>query len=83
MTRPGDLVEVDTLDVRPLPGVALNYYIGRDLDSRWDVLGVYTCATATTATSFLGQLIDRMPFEVRTIQVDGGSEFAAEFEQEG
>ena len=76
------MVEVDTLDVRPLPGVVLKHYTGRDLASRWDVVAVYTRATATTATSFLGQLIDRMPFEVRAIQVDGGSEFAAEFEQE-
>ncbi len=81
-TEPGDLVEVDTLDVRPLPGVVLKHYTGRDLASRWDVVGVYTRATATTATRFLDQLINRMPFEVRAIQVDGGSEFAAEFERE-
>ena len=78
----GDLVEVDTLDVRPLLGVVFKHYTGRDLASRWDVVAVYTRVTATTATSFLGQLIDRMPFEVRAIQVGGGSEFAAEFEQE-
>ena len=82
VSGPGDLVEVDTLDVRPLPGVVLKHYTGRDLASRWDVVGVYSRATATTARSFLGQLMDRMPFEVRAIQVDGGSEFAAEFERE-
>ena len=79
---PGDLIEVDTLDVRPLPGVVLKHYTGRDLASRWDVVGVYSRATATTARSFLGQLMNRTPFEVRAIQVDGGSEFAAEFERE-
>ena len=82
VSAPGDLVEVDTLDIRPLPGVVLKHYTGRDLASRWDVVGVYTRATATTARSFLGQLIDRMPFEVKAVQVDGGSEFAAEFEGE-
>ena len=82
VSAPGDLVEVDTLDVRPLPGVVLKHYTGRDLASRWDVVGVYSRATATTAKSFLAQLMDRMPFEVRAIQVDGGSEFAAEFEGE-
>lgn len=79
---PGDLIEVDTLDVRPLPGVVLKHYTGRDLASRWDVVGVYSRATATTARSFLGQLMNRTPFEVKAIQVDGGSEFAAEFERE-
>ena len=79
--EPGDLVEIDTLDVRPLPGVILKHYTARDLVSRWDVLGVYTRATATTARSFLDQVIARMPFDVKAIQVDGGSEFQAAFEQ--
>ncbi|MDP6800615.1 MAG: integrase core domain-containing protein [SAR202 cluster bacterium] len=78
--KPGDLVEVDTLDVRPLPGVILKHYTARDLVSRWDVVGAYTRATATTASSFLDQLLERMPFDVRAIQVDGGSEFQAAFE---
>ena len=76
-TEPGDLVEVDTLNVRPLPGVILKHYTARDLASRWDVVGVYTRATATTATLFLDQLIQRMPFKIKAIQVDGGSEFQA------
>ncbi len=79
--EPGDLVEVDTLDVRPIPGVILKHYTARDLVSRWDVLGVYTRATATTASAFLDQLLHRMPFAVKAIQVDGGSEFQAAFEQ--
>ena len=33
-----------------------------------------------TATAFLHDLLARAPFEVRAIQVDGGSEFKAEFE---
>ena len=51
--KPGDLVGVDTLDVRPLPGVILKRYAARDLVSRWDVVGAYTRATATTASAFL------------------------------
>ena len=79
--QPGDLVQVDTLEVRPLPGVVWKHFTARDLVSRWDVIGVYSRATATTATSFLTQLRERMPFPVRAIQVDGGSEFQAQFEQ--
>ena len=75
VVEPGDLVEVDTLDLRPLPGVILKHFTARDLSSRWDVVGVYTRAMAVTATSFLGQLRERMPFKVNAIQVDGGSEF--------
>jgi putative transposase len=31
---PGDIVEVDTLDVRPLPGVVLKHFTARDVISR-------------------------------------------------
>ena len=74
-TRSGsqDLVELETLDVRLIPGVVLKHYTARDLVSRWDVLGVYTRATATTASAFLDQLLQRMPFTVRAIQVDSRS----------
>ncbi len=78
--QPGDLVQVDTLDVRPLPGVVLKHFTARDIVSRWDVLEARTRATATTAAGFLDRLVARMPFPVRAIQVDGGSEFQAAFE---
>ena len=82
MTRPGDLVQVDTLDVRPLPGVMLKPLAGRDMISRWDVFEVAGRATAGTAVRFLDALQARMPFPVQAVQVDGGSEFAGDFERE-
>lgn len=77
---PGDLVEVDTADVRPEPTRIYKHFTARDVVSRWDVLDVYYSATAASATSFLQGIRERMPFEVKAIQVDGGSEFKAEFE---
>lgn len=78
---PGDLVQVDSADVR-WQGDSHTYkhFSARDYISRWDVLGVYGRATAITARDFLEDLLARAPFEVRAIQVDGGSEFKAEFE---
>ena len=32
--EPGDLVQVDTLDVRPLPGLVWKHFTGRDVVSR-------------------------------------------------
>jgi len=81
-TQPGDLVQLDTLDVRPLPGVILKHFTAHDVISRWDVVSVHSRATATTAAHFLNTLESRMPFPVRAIQVDGGSEFEAIFEEE-
>jgi len=78
--EPGDLVQVDTADIRPLPGVIRKHFTARDVVSRWDILGVYHQATARSAAEFLEALIARAPFTVRAIQVDGGSEFRAAFE---
>lgn len=82
IAQAGDLVQVDTLDVRPLPGVVFKHFTARDIISRWDVLEVHTKATSSNAVGFLDTLIRRMPFPLKAIQVDGGSEFQAAFEQE-
>ena len=78
---PGDLVQVDTADVR-YDGSAQIYkhFAARDCVSRWDVLDVHRNATAHNAAAFLDLIVARMPFKVKAIQVDGGSEFRAEFE---
>jgi len=79
--RPGDLVELDTLDIRP-PGVThpFKQFTARDRVSRWDTLELRANARAGTAVGILDALAARMPFPVRAISVDNGSEFMAEFE---
>lgn len=81
VSAPGDLVQVDTLEVRPIPGVVFKQFTARDVVSRWDVIQAHSRATAQSATQFLDTLQHRMPFPIRALQVDGGSEFAAQFEQ--
>jgi transposase InsO family protein len=81
-SSPGDLVELDTLDVRPLPGVILKHFSSYDVVSKWNVLGIYTRATATTARHFLDDMEGRTPNKIRAIQIDGGSEFQSVFEEE-
>ena len=78
--RPGDLVQVDTLDIRPVPGVALKQFTARDVVSRWDVLELRSTASARSAVAILDALAARMPFPLRALSVDNGSEFMAEFE---
>ena len=77
--RPGDLVQLDTKEIRPQRGVVLKHFSARDMVSRWDVVEVHQRATSLAA-HFLDTLLHRMPFRVAALQVDGGSEFAAEFE---
>lgn len=78
----GDIVQLDTLDLRPLPGVLLKHFTAHDVVSKWNVIDVHTRATSSTATHFLDAIQQRMPFPIKAIQVDGGSEFEALFEKE-
>ena len=78
--KPGDIVQVDTLDIHPFPNVHFKHFTARDMVSRWDVVEVYPNASSRQARHFLKTLIQRMPFGLKAIQVDGGSEFMAEFE---
>ncbi len=79
-TEPGALIQLDTMHLRPLPGVERRQFTAIDVVSRVAVVGVRSRATAGTATAFLDELVDRMPVPVQAIQVDGGSEFMAGFE---
>jgi putative transposase len=68
--------------VRPLPGAVFKQFTARVV-SRWDVIQAHTRATATTAAQFLDSSLHRMPFPICAVQVDGGSEFAAAYQQRG
>lgn len=80
-TEPGDLVQVDSTDIRPFPGLVLKQITARDVVSRWDTIQVYHRATAAAAADLLNNLRTRAPYRLKAIQVDGGSEFKAEFER--
>jgi transposase InsO family protein len=79
-THPGALIQLDTMHLRPLPGVERRQFTAIDVVSRCAVVGVRATASAGTATDFLAELVARMPVPVQAIQVDGGSEFMAGFE---
>ena len=78
----GDIIQLDTLDLRLLPGVIFKHFTAHDVVSKWNVMSVNYRASAATAAHFLDNLKDRMPFPIKAIQVDGGSKFESIFEQE-
>lgn len=80
VTAPGDLVQVDTKEVRPVPGKVFKHLSLVDITSRYAAAEVGWGATAQTVTGYLDRMRQRLPFAVKAIQVDGGSEFRAEFE---
>lgn len=79
--RPGDLVQLDTLHIAPLPGERRWQFTARDVVSRWDVVEAHRRATSQAAEMFLATMQARFPFRVRALQIDGGSEFKAFFEK--
>jgi putative transposase len=80
VAAPGDLVQIDTLDVRPLPNRIFKHLSLVDVTSRYAAAEIGTSATAATMTAHLDRMRARLPFPVRALQIDGGSEFMAEFE---
>jgi hypothetical protein len=53
-----------------------------DVASGYGVVAVRTTASSGTAKGFLGEVQARMPFAIKAIQIDGGSDFMADFEAE-
>lgn len=79
--NPGDIVQVDTMDIRPIPAVVRKQFTARDVISKWDTVRVYGSATSLRAAAFLNELIQTSPFPIKGIQIDGGSEFKGAFEE--
>lgn len=80
-TTPGELVQVDTLSVNVRPEKAIKQFTAYDPVARFTAAKAFSIASAGCAANFLEQLLTAFPFTVKGIQVDGGSEFMAEFEQ--
>ena len=77
--RPGQWVQIDHMSVSR-DGDTLKEFkatcpIGKQL-----VVRVYSRATANNARRFLEAVREDLPYPLRSIQVDGGGEFRAEFE---
>lgn len=75
-------MQIEALAVSPLPGATIRQFTAQDLVSCWGVAQACRRATAQATRGFLGQMLQRFPFPVQAIQVDGGSELGAQFEAE-
>jgi putative transposase len=81
VTTPGDLIQVDTLQIHLKGNDRRWQFSSRDLISRWDVSRAYRNASSFAAALFLEYMERKFPFPVRAIQIDGGSEFKKHFEE--
>lgn len=80
-TKPGQRLQLDTLHLRPLPDKKLWHFTAHCPVSRWTAAEVYSTATSVVAARFLDHVLESFPFPIDELQVDGGSEFMADFER--
>lgn len=76
----GERVQIDHMSVTK-NGITIKHFQAWDRKSKYINAGVYSNATAKSAKRFLLDFVERAPFPILSIQVDGGSEFMAEFEE--
>lgn len=76
----GERVQIDHMTVTK-NGITVKHFQAWERKSKYIKAAVYSNATAKSARRFLLELVTEAPFLILSIQVDGGSEFMAEFEE--
>ena len=79
--QPGEMVQVDHMTVTK-NGISFKHFQAWDPKTKIIVAHVTSNATSAAATKFLHKMKDEFPFDIKSIQVDGGSEFMKHFEDE-
>jgi len=77
---PGELVQIDHMSVYSPTNFKVKHFAAIDPTTKYLEAQSYGQATSRTAAKFLEHLIENSPFEIKSIQVDGGSEFMKDFE---
>jgi len=76
----GELIQIDHMVLSSIYGLQLKEFRATCPITRMCTSQVYTQATSKNAKTFLEHVIGKFEFKIKSIQVDGGSEFMAEFE---
>lgn len=82
INNPGDLIQVDTVHVHPLPAVRRYQFTACDYITKRTARCAAKTITSRSAKKIIDILEERFPFKIKAIQIDGGSEFKKEFELE-
>jgi len=80
-SEPGGLVQIDTVFVQTGPQSHVKHFDAYCPVAKWTVAKAFRRATSSAAAAFLDKVQADMPFPVKAIQIDGGSEFKGEFEK--
>lgn len=75
----GERVQIDHMTVTR-NGLVCKHFQAWDRRSKFIHAQVYSNAKSSSAKRFLHEFVEKAPFTIKSIQVDGGSEFMADFE---
>lgn len=78
--KPGQLIQIDHMVLNLYNGLHIKEFRAVDPITRISISRIYSSANAINAREFLKEVIFELDFPIESIQVDGGSEFMAEFE---
>lgn len=76
----GERIQIDHMTVTK-NGITCKHFQGWERVSKYIDAEVYSNAKSSSARRFLLGFVENAPFDILSIQVDGGSEFMAEFEE--
>lgn len=79
--NPGELFQIDHMSVSISSGFQVKHFQGICPVTKMVVEQVYSSATSFVAKQFLEYALSNLPFPIKSVQVDGGSEFMKDFEQ--
>ena len=77
----GELIQIDHMSVLK-NNISMKEFRAWDPVTKIIVADVVSNATSSAAAKFLRKLKKELPFDIKSIQVDGGSEFMKHFEEE-
>jgi putative transposase len=78
--KPGQMIQIDHMSVSK-NSFSFKHFQAWDPTSKFIHAGLYSNAKSRSAKKFLLEFIQKSPFKIESIQVDGGSEFMKDFEE--
>jgi transposase InsO family protein len=79
--QPGHRLQIDVKFIEPLAGSTKKHYQFTAIDdcTRLRVLKIYDRCNQATAIRFVDYVLEKLPFDVHSIQTDNGAEFQSRF----
>ena len=81
ISRPGDLIQIDTKYIMLPGGRKLYQFTAIDVLTKYRVLRVYPSLSSRNGKLFLEECLREFPFTISAVQTDNGSEFLKNFDK--